>query len=93
MFTSVFLVCLKLGFTYQQTVTATIIASSSHFEIAIATAILLFGPGSAAAFATVIGVLWEVPLMVAFIKLALRLQPKLWKDTTPDPMPTIPAQK
>ncbi len=83
MFTSVFLICYKLRFTYKQTVTATIIASSSHFEIAIATAILLFGPGSAAAFATVIGVLWEVPLMVAFIKLALRLQPKLWKNPTP----------
>ena len=78
MFTSVFLVCYKLNFTYKQTVTTTIIASSSHFEIAIATAILLFGPGSAAAFATVIGVLWEVPLMVVFIKLALRLKPKLW---------------
>jgi ACR3 family arsenite transporter len=85
MFTSVFLICYKLNFTYKHTVTATIIASSSHFEIAIATAILLFGPGSAAAFATVIGVLWEVPLMVAFIKLAIRLQPKLWIDEPPTP--------
>ncbi|MFX1562392.1 MAG: ACR3 family arsenite efflux transporter [Promethearchaeota archaeon] len=78
MFTSVFLIGYKINFTYEQTVTTTIIASSSHFEIAIATAILLFGPGSAAAFATVIGVLWEVPLMVTFIKLALKLRPKLW---------------
>ncbi|MFW9832147.1 MAG: arsenic resistance protein, partial [Candidatus Thorarchaeota archaeon] len=82
MFTSVFFVTFKLNFTYRQTVTTTIISSSSHFEIAIATAILLFGPGSAAAFATVIGVLWEVPLMVAFIKVALRLKPKLWSETT-----------
>ena len=82
MFTSVFLVCCKLNFTYRQTVTTTIIASSSHFEIAIATAILLFGPGSSAAFATVIGVLWEVPLMVVFIKLALRLRQKLWVEPT-----------
>lgn len=81
MFASVFFVCYKLNFTYKQTVTTTIIASSSHFEIAIATAILLFGPGSTAAFATVIGVLWEVPLMVAFIKLAIRLKPKLWSET------------
>lgn len=86
MFTSVFVICYKLGFTYKQTVTVTIISSSSHFEIAIATAILLFGPGSAAAFATVIGVLWEVPLMVAFIKLALRLQPKLWKPPASSPL-------
>ncbi|MFX0169505.1 MAG: ACR3 family arsenite efflux transporter [Candidatus Hodarchaeota archaeon] len=82
MFTSMFLICYKLNFTYKQTVTTTIIASSSHFEIAIATAILLFGLGSAAAFATVIGVLWEVPLMVAFIKLALRLKPRLWSNAT-----------
>lgn len=82
MFISVFFICYKLKFTYKQTVTTTIIASSSHFEIAIATAILLFGPGSAAAFATVVGVLWEVPLMVAFIKFALRLKPKLWLEPT-----------
>lgn len=82
MFTSIFLVCYKINFSYKQTVTATIIASSSHFEIAIATAILLFGPGSTAAFTTVIGVLWEVPLMVAFLKLALRLKPKLWLKPT-----------
>lgn len=87
MFTSVFLISYKLRLTYKQTVTGTIIASSSHFEIAIATAILLFGPGSAAAFATVIGVLWEVPLMVAFIKIALRLRSRLWSDET-----TIPAK-
>jgi ACR3 family arsenite transporter len=82
MFTSVFFVCYRLNFSYKQAVTTTIIASSSHFEIAIATAILLFGPGSAAAFATVIGVLWEVPLMVAFLKLALRLKPRLWPEST-----------
>jgi ACR3 family arsenite transporter len=82
MFISVFFICYKLNFTYKQTVTTTIISSSSHFEIAIATAILLFGPGSAAAFATVIGVLWEVPLMVAFINLAHRLKTKLWPEPT-----------
>ena len=82
MFSSVFFVCYKLNFAYRQTVTTVIIASSSHFEIAIATAILLFGPGSAAAFATVIGVLWEVPLMVAFLKIALRLKPKLWPESS-----------
>lgn len=72
MFAGSFLIGYKLKFTYEQSVTTTIISSSSHFEIAIATAILLFGPGSDAAFATVVGVLWEVPLMVGFVKLALK---------------------
>lgn len=72
MFLGTYFIGYKLGFAYEQAVTTTIISSSSHFEIAIATAILLFGPGSDAALATVVGVLWEVPLMVGFVKLALR---------------------
>jgi len=74
MFISVFLISWALKFSYEQSVTSTIIGSSSHFEIAIATAIALYGVGSSAAFATVIGPLWEVPLMVAFITLAWKLK-------------------
>lgn len=74
MFSLVFLVSWAMKFTYEQSVTTTIIGSSSHFEIAIATAIALYGVGSSAAFATVIGPLWEVPLMVAFITIAWKLK-------------------
>jgi ACR3 family arsenite transporter len=74
MFSIVFLASWAVKLNYEQSVTSTIIGSSSHFEIAIATAIALYGVGSSAAFATVIGPLWEVPLMVAFITFAWRLK-------------------
>jgi len=57
---------------YEISVASTIIGSSTHFEIAITVAITLFGLGSGAALATVIGPLMEVPVMVSFAKLALR---------------------
>jgi len=57
---------------YEMSVASAIIGSSTHFEIAITVAITLFGLGSGAALATVIGPLIEVPVMVSFAKLALR---------------------
>ncbi|MHA1385497.1 MAG: ACR3 family arsenite efflux transporter [Candidatus Helarchaeota archaeon] len=74
MFSLVFFISWILKLTYEQSVTSTVIGSSAHFEIAIATAIALFGVGSSAAFATVIGPLWEVPLMVTFITLAWKFK-------------------
>lgn len=73
-FSMLFFITWFIRFSYEQAVTATIIGSSSHFEIAIATAIALYGVGSQAAFATVIGPLWEVPMMVAFITLAWKVR-------------------
>jgi ACR3 family arsenite transporter len=42
-----------------------LIGASNFFELAVATAIALFGPGSGAALATVVGVLIEVPVMLS----------------------------
>jgi len=42
-----------------------LIGASNFFELAVATAIVLFGPGSGAALATVVGVLVEVPVMLS----------------------------
>jgi ACR3 family arsenite transporter len=61
-----------LGWKYESAIDTTIIGSSSHFEVAIAVAITLYGIGSGAALATVIGPLMEVPLMLLLVKLGLR---------------------
>jgi ACR3 family arsenite transporter len=45
-----------------------LIGASNFFELAVATAIALFGPESGAALATVVGVLVEVPVMLSVVK-------------------------
>jgi ACR3 family arsenite transporter len=47
------------------------IGASNHFEVAIATATMLFGLSSGAALATVVGVLIEVPVMLMLVKICL----------------------
>jgi len=59
------------GWTYETAIDTTLIGSSSHFEVAIAVATTLYGIGSGAALATVIGPLLEVPLMLTLVKLGL----------------------
>lgn len=46
------------------------IGASNFFELAVATAISIFGLGSGAALATVVGVLVEVPVMLALVRIA-----------------------
>jgi len=60
------------GWTYETVIDTTLIGSSSHFEVAIAVATTLYGIGSGAALATVIGPLMEVPLMLSLVKFGLR---------------------
>lgn len=55
------------GFSYQDAAPSALIGASNHFEVAIATAVMLFGLSSGAALATVVGVLIEVPLMLALV--------------------------
>ena len=52
------------GLKYKEGIITVIIGSSSHFEIAIATAISLYGVGSQAALGTTMGLFWEVPIML-----------------------------
>ena len=59
------------GWAYETAIDTTLIGSSSHFEVAIAVATTLYGIGSGAALATVIGPLLEVPLMLSLVKLGL----------------------
>lgn len=52
-----------LRLKYEDAAPAAMIGASNHFEVAIATAVMLFGLSSGAALATVVGVLIEVPVM------------------------------
>jgi arsenite transporter len=56
-----------LKFKYEDAAPAAMIGASNHFEVAIATAVMLFGLSSGAALATVVGVLIEVPLMLILV--------------------------
>jgi ACR3 family arsenite transporter len=63
-----------LRFSYQDAAPSALIGASNHFEIAIATATMLFGLSSAAALATVVGVLIEVPVMLLLVRVCQRTQ-------------------
>lgn len=61
-----------LKLEYQDAAPAAMIGASNHFEVAIATATMLFGLSSGAALATVVGVLIEVPVMLMLVKICLK---------------------
>lgn len=64
----------KLRLSYEDAAPAAMIGASNHFEVAIATATMLFGLSSGAALATVVGVLIEVPVMLMLVRFCLRTQ-------------------
>jgi len=67
----------KLGkLSYEDAVPVSLVGTSNHFEVAIAVAITLFGLGSGAVLATVVGVLIEVPIMLVLVKLMKRSKDK-----------------
>lgn len=61
-----------LKLTYEEAAPVSLIGTSNHFEVAIATAVMVFGIGSGAALATVVGVLIEVPIMLLLVTILLR---------------------
>lgn len=67
---------------YQDSAPSAMIGASNHFEVAIATATMLFGLSSGAALATVVGVLIEVPVMLMLVKICLNTQK--WFSSEPE---------
>ncbi|HPB30499.1 MAG TPA: ACR3 family arsenite efflux transporter [Candidatus Sumerlaeota bacterium] len=63
-----------LKLRYEDAAPAAMIGASNHFEVAIATATMLFGLSSGAALATVVGVLIEVPVMLWLVRICLNSQ-------------------
>ena len=63
-----------LRLQYRDAAPSAMIGASNHFEVAIATAVMLFGLSSGAALGTVVGVLIEVPVMLMLVKICLRTQ-------------------
>lgn len=80
MFFTTFFIAKWMGEGYEKSTTMAFTAGSNDFELAIAVAIAVFGINSQAAFATVIGPLVEVPVMVGLVNVAFYFKRKLYKS-------------
>jgi ACR3 family arsenite transporter len=69
-----YLLSKPLKLSYEDAAPSAMIGASNHFEVAIATATMLFGLSSGAALATVVGVLIEVPVMLMLVRICLKTQ-------------------
>ncbi|NCO75743.1 MAG: ACR3 family arsenite efflux transporter [Cyanobacteria bacterium] len=77
-----YVIALKMDLAYEDAAPAALVGASNHFEVAIATAVMLFGLNSGAALATVVGVLIEVPVMLMLVEICKRTA--FWFRREPD---------
>lgn len=79
-----YLACQKMRCPHNIAAPAGMIGASNFFELAVAVAITLFGPSSPVVLATVVGVLVEVPVMLALVAVANRTVE--WFPEAPEPV-------